>query len=365
MKIRVDTKQLAMHLTTASKLCEKFSAVIINTEKDGINITISSPEHYYTASMAATVEKKGSFVILPELLSSILKTRANELEFSVKDQRLTFKSVGSHLSGKDIALLSNEQVRDPQSSKNKIALPKKMQRRILALLDTCAIHSFYGKTLSQSLSISKGVTTVCCIDAACASIGTITSNEKANLASVDLPAEYSERLKYIPGDDFSFSFTNDLMLIDTDSAHVELKMLQSDKIGTLQATLDLEKKKVICSFQVDSSQLKQELDSLMVTYEKGVPLQMELKNTTLQLRYKTSNGEFSSGLTVNEIKNQASFMVDAEIIRALLNKISGKVTVKVRSSVVALHFEPEKAMSVRFFIALLNPSNRQGEKESE
>jgi hypothetical protein len=353
MKVVLETKILQQILSVASKLLEKYTAITLRTNKDNVVICISGPDYYFSADMPAKVEKKGRFSILPELLTSILKARANEIEFTVANSRLSFAASQTRLSGKDIALLGNEEIRDPVVAKKALVLPRKLQRRILVLLDTCALQSFYGKVLSETVFAKDGAITVVCVDAACAAIGVLHTTEKVNIPKTDLPAEYSERLKYIPGDNFSFAFDNDLMIIDTTSAHVELKMLQADKLATLEKTLELEKPKVLCSFAVDSTKLKQELDNLTITYEKSVPLAIELKNKTLQFAYKTSSGIFNNGLTVDDVKGQTAFKIDLEIFRNLLSKCSGNITIKVRDATIALHSEIEKSMEVRFIISKL------------
>ena len=321
-------------------------------------------DYYFSCEMPATVVKKGSLTIALDTLSAILKSRAAELEFTVKENKLNFKSSSARVQGKDIPLLGVEEDKEIHKPKSALLLPKKLQRRILMLMDTCALPSFYGKILAQTIFSEKDKIHVVCADQACAAIATMTTKEKVNIPKTDVPSEYSEKLKHIPGDDFALSFSRDMMIVSTSMCHVQLKMLQTDKLGSVAEIMSFEDSKVTSTFKVDGTKIKAELDAITISYEKQSPIECTLKDNTMHLLYKTSNGRFSSTLAVQELSKACSFNLDLEILRNLLNRTAGKLMIKVRDSSVAICFTMDKGISVRFIILKLSSDNHKDERKS-
>jgi hypothetical protein len=354
MKFSAKSANILAVLNPGLKLIEKTKTINIIADKKEVYLhMLGEGSSYFHATFPAKISKAGQFSISFDLFSSLLKAKTAELEYVVINNALSVTSLNSKFKGKDIALLSEEIKLADKSKKNALVLGK-YQSKALILMNLCAIPSFFQKILPQNIMTQKGEIVITCADMLYAAIATFPA-EKISIPSISIPSQHALLMKDVIGDNFALSMTNSKIIVDTDVLHAELPLLQVDAVASVSDIRSLEDSKKICSFTVETSVFKSELDQLLVIYEDKSPVKLSIKKN-MALSYKTNHGQFNHSLPIENIKGQAEWYLDVEMLKTILSRCNGKIQVEVRQKVVTFVVVPIKNAQVRFIMSQVTPT---------
>ncbi len=347
MIVEFDSKSLAGALSVSGKLIRKPAISRIVAEKKKIYLQqISENGAVYEQIIEGSVEKSGDLAIATDILENMLKTRSAKIKVKVKSS-LSFTA--GKTTGSEIPLsvpFENPIYSLEKRTKNSIDIPSKIQSRLLILLSHCAFNSFFEKTLPIVIT-SKGKKVIAgCGDVTLSVLGELNVPVK-NLEDISVPAAYAQMFRDIPGTDFSLSIDKSNITITTNVVFLRLPNLQTEVVGSIDDMLKVASLESKVTAKASTEELKDALESLMITFEKNTPVLFKMGKKTTELEYKTSRGVVKRVVNISASK-PINFLLDAETLLSRLSKASGEVDISISAQTATFRYSLGKSMNASF-----------------